>query len=113
MNLMHGDCLELMAQIPDGSVGMVLTDPPYEISNSGGGMMADRLALALEQHALMPLHDAVWSCDRHPDFDAARLHWRIVPELPIVARRLFVARFRELVAIGAQTQESVTDWSAA
>lgn len=29
MNLMHGDCLELMAQIPDGSVDMVLCDPPY------------------------------------------------------------------------------------
>jgi hypothetical protein len=24
MNLMHGDCLELMAQIPDGSVDMML-----------------------------------------------------------------------------------------
>lgn len=42
MTLMHGDCLELMTQIPDGSVDMVLTDPPYEISNSGGGMMVDR-----------------------------------------------------------------------
>ena len=29
MNLMHGDCLELMARIPDGSVDMVLCDPPY------------------------------------------------------------------------------------
>jgi site-specific DNA-methyltransferase (adenine-specific) len=29
MNLMQGDCLELMKQIPDGSVDMVLTDPPY------------------------------------------------------------------------------------
>ena len=27
--LMHGDCLELMAQIPDGSVDMVLCDLPY------------------------------------------------------------------------------------
>lgn len=25
----HGDCLELMKSIPDGSVDMVLTDPPY------------------------------------------------------------------------------------
>ena len=25
----HGDCLELMKQIPEGSVDMVLTDPPY------------------------------------------------------------------------------------
>lgn len=27
--LMQGDCLELMKTIPDGSVDMVLTDPPY------------------------------------------------------------------------------------
>ena len=28
-NLMQGDCLELMKEIPSGSVDMVLTDPPY------------------------------------------------------------------------------------
>lgn len=29
MKLMHGDCLDRMNDIPDGSVDMVLTDPPY------------------------------------------------------------------------------------
>ena len=29
INLMNGDCLELMKKLPDGSVDMVLTDPPY------------------------------------------------------------------------------------
>ena len=29
INLMHGDCLELMKNIPDGSVDMILADPPY------------------------------------------------------------------------------------
>ena len=29
MILMQGDCLELMGEIPDGSVDMILTDPPY------------------------------------------------------------------------------------
>jgi len=29
IKLMQGDCLELMKEIPDGSVDMVLTDPPY------------------------------------------------------------------------------------
>ena len=29
INLMHGDCLERMKEIPNGSVDMVLTDPPY------------------------------------------------------------------------------------
>lgn len=29
INLMHGDCLELMKGIPDGSVDAIITDPPY------------------------------------------------------------------------------------
>lgn len=29
INLMQGNCLELMKVIPDGSVDMILTDPPY------------------------------------------------------------------------------------
>lgn len=32
--LMQGDCLELMKEIPDGSVDIVLTDPPYLIDYS-------------------------------------------------------------------------------
>lgn len=32
VNLMRGDCLELMKNIPDGSVDLVLTDPPYGIT---------------------------------------------------------------------------------
>lgn len=27
--LMHGDCLELMKEVPDGSVDMILCDFPY------------------------------------------------------------------------------------
>ena len=30
--LMQGDCLERMKEIPDGSVDMILTDPPYGMS---------------------------------------------------------------------------------
>jgi len=29
INLLHGDCLELMGEIPDGSVDMILCDLPY------------------------------------------------------------------------------------
>lgn len=34
VELMHGDCLEIMKEIPDGSVDIVLTDPPYGIGIS-------------------------------------------------------------------------------
>lgn len=33
INLKKGDCLELMKKIPDGSVDLVLTDPPYGTMN--------------------------------------------------------------------------------
>lgn len=36
VQLYQGDCLELMKGIPDGSVDMVLADPPY----SSGGLFA-------------------------------------------------------------------------
>lgn len=37
IELWQGDCLELMKNIPDGSVDMVLTDPPYGTMNTDGG----------------------------------------------------------------------------
>lgn len=37
MKLLHGDCLELLAEIPDGSIDLIVTDPPYEIETQGGG----------------------------------------------------------------------------
>ena len=38
IDLKHGDCLELMKDIPDGSVDLVLTDPPYMIETVGAGI---------------------------------------------------------------------------
>ena len=32
--IFHGDCLELMKEIPDGSVDMILTDPPYSLTDA-------------------------------------------------------------------------------
>ena len=36
INLLHGDCFELLQGIPDESVDMVLTDPPYGMSFQSG-----------------------------------------------------------------------------
>ena len=43
IDLRHGDCLELMRDIPDGSVDLVLCDPPYNIgvkSEVGGKVIS-------------------------------------------------------------------------
>ena len=39
IELWHGDCLELMKNIPDGSVDLVLTDIPYgEVNRDSNGL---------------------------------------------------------------------------
>lgn len=40
IKLLQGDCLELMKDIPDGSIDLVVTDPPYKFENQGGGFYA-------------------------------------------------------------------------
>lgn len=37
IELWQGDCLELMKNIPDGSVDLILTDPPFGVEYSVGG----------------------------------------------------------------------------
>lgn len=73
---------------------------------------ADRLALAIEQRALMPMHDDVWECETHPDYNRIKGHMVITPTPPVVARRLFMARFFELWRDPARVVPT-TDWSAA
>lgn len=36
-SILNGDCLELMKEISDGSIDCIITDPPYELDNHGGG----------------------------------------------------------------------------
>ena len=36
INLLHGDCFDLLKDIPDESVDMVLTDPPYGMNFQSG-----------------------------------------------------------------------------
>lgn len=37
IDLRQGDCLELMKDIPDGSLDLIVTDPPYKITSRGNG----------------------------------------------------------------------------
>jgi DNA modification methylase len=45
INLMKGDCLERMKEIPDKSVDMVLTDPPYGTTDAKWDLIIDPLAM--------------------------------------------------------------------
>lgn len=37
IDLHNGDCLKLLKDIPDGSIDLILTDPPYGTMNTDGG----------------------------------------------------------------------------
>lgn len=48
--LLHGDCLEVMKELPENSVDLIATDPPYKITSRGssgstGGMLKTKLSM--------------------------------------------------------------------
>lgn len=40
--LKQGDCLEILKKLPDDSVDLVITDPPYEFAAHGGGAFGSK-----------------------------------------------------------------------
>ena len=39
----HGDCLQHLRNLPDNSIDSIVTDPPYGLSNTGPGNVADTI----------------------------------------------------------------------
>ena len=49
-SIYHGDCFEVMKDIPDNSISLIVTDPPYKVTARGnagnsGGMMQSKLSM--------------------------------------------------------------------
>lgn len=44
VTLFHGDCREVLAELPDASVDSIVTDPPYELGFMGKGWDASGIA---------------------------------------------------------------------
>lgn len=42
MNLIHGDSYDIISTLPDNSIDLVITDPPYEIGVKGRGIYCKR-----------------------------------------------------------------------
>lgn len=61
IKLLQGDCLELIQDIPCGSIDLVLTDPPY---SSGGLYIKDRQKCTSEKYTDTGYNGA----SRFPDF---------------------------------------------
>lgn len=39
IELYNGDCYEYIKKIPDKSIDLVVTDPPYNFGSKGGGFL--------------------------------------------------------------------------
>ena len=48
IQLYQGDCLDVMKEIPDGSVDLVFTSPPYNLGVSSGGGFPKGTSLGLK-----------------------------------------------------------------
>lgn len=66
VTLWHGDCLELMESIPDASVDLVLTDPPYGI---------------LKDYGSKATPNAMGNGDRLGIKETANTQWDVVPDM--------------------------------
>lgn len=66
MWLMLGDCLERMKEIPDGSVDMVLTDPPYGTTRNKWDSIIDLEYMWKELWRVLKPNGAVVLCAAQP-----------------------------------------------
>jgi len=75
--LYHGDALDVLAGLPDASVDMVFTDPPYGHSNNNGDLIHRReAALGLAVHDAPPRPIANDGAEANELFRAALAEFR-------------------------------------
>lgn len=58
-NLLHGDCLELMKDLPDQSVDLILTDPPYGTTASKWDKNIDSVEMWKQYNRLIKSQGAI------------------------------------------------------
>ena len=64
--LLHGDCLDVMARLPDSCFRAVVTSPPYNLRNSSGNGMRDGRGGKWEQAALLQAYATQTPCRTAP-----------------------------------------------
>jgi len=66
--MIRGDCLEIMRQIPDSSVDLVVTSPPYNLKNSTGNGMKDGRGGKWAKAALINGYSHHHDCMPHDEY---------------------------------------------
>ncbi len=90
ITLLQGDCLDLMRDIPDGSVDAIVTDPPYGMN-------------------LQPQRQKTKAIANDTRREARSLWWSFVPEVYRIAKNdtahIFFGRWSEAWASDAISAE--------
>lgn len=73
VNLMLGDCLERMKEIPDGSVDMILADPPYNTTACSWDLQIPFEAMWLELKRIIKPNGAIVLFGSEPFSSALRM----------------------------------------
>ena len=89
---MQGDCLEEVKKIPDKSVDLVLTDPPYCIGTTSNGSKAD----FSDNNLIKPFFDLLFAEYKRVLKDDGSLYintdWRTYPFLYPILQKHFAVR---------------------
>lgn len=64
----HGDAIDVMKKIPDGSIDLVVTSPPYNLKNSSGNGMKDGRGGKWENAALVKGYSHHDDCMPHEEY---------------------------------------------
>lgn len=89
MKLMHGDCLDLLKSLPDGSVDLILTDPPYYVGMTHNAQKATFTDLSMLRPFFMQLFGEFKRVAKQGAFVYVFTDWRTAPFLqPLLADML-------------------------
>jgi len=83
--ILCGDCVELMKKLPDGSIDLVVTSPPYNLKNSTGNGMKDGRGGKWANAKLVNGYDNYNDCMPHKDYvewqrNCLKELLRVIPE---------------------------------
>ena len=68
--ILCGDCLEIMRSMPDGSIDLIVTSPPYNLKNSTGNGMKDGRGGKWSNAALLNGYAEHHDCMPHDEYAA-------------------------------------------
>ena len=91
INIMQGDCLELLKEIQTGSVDMILTDPPYYVGMTSNGQKATFTELSMLKPFFNSLFQELRRVLKEDGLAYVFTDWRTLPFLqPILDQHLGV-----------------------